>query len=99
MALSAQNSYADASEFGASLRQVGRGDAPVRSAKPESSIAQSARDRTVNIKAGGKTIVASFVPVVKYFIQKTTSNRLVVTKLRRSSGNITSGVAVVLCGG
>src|SRR6266849_6169180 len=50
MALSAEDRYADAGEFRDALRQVGRGDAPVRSAKPESSIAQSARDRTVNIK-------------------------------------------------
>src|SRR6266853_303364 len=50
MALSAEDRYADASEFRDALRQVGRGDAPVRSAKADPSIAQSARDRTLNIK-------------------------------------------------
>src|SRR6266481_1959391 len=70
MALNAEDRYADASEFRGALRQVGRGDAPVRSAKPESSIAQSAWDRTVNIKAGRNTLAASFDPFDSYSILK-----------------------------
>src|SRR5260221_6292933 len=83
MALSAEDRYADASEFRDALRQIGRGDAPVRSAKPESSIAQSARDRTVKIKAGRNTLAASFDPFDSYSILKPSATEWLVPKQSR----------------
>ncbi len=99
MALSAEDRYADASEFRDALRQVGRGDAPVRSAKPESSIAQSARDRTVKIKAGRKTLAASFDPFDSYSILKPSATDWLVPKQSRHAAVVAAVLAIVLTAG
>src|SRR6266481_9991529 len=98
MALNAEDRYADASEFRGALRQVGRGDAPVRSAKPESSIAQSAWDRTVNIKAGRNTLAASFDPFDSYSILKPSATWL-VPKQSRHAAVVAAVLAIVLTAG
>src|SRR6266436_7023913 len=99
MALSAEDRYADASEFRDALRQVGRGDAPVGSAKPESSIAQSAWDRTVNIKAGRKTLAASFDPFDSYSILKPSATDWLVPKQTRHAAVVAAVLAIVLTAG
>src|SRR5260221_719715 len=96
MALSAEDRYADASEFRDALRQVGRGDAPVRSAKPESSIAQSARDRTGKIKAGRNTLAASFDPFDSYSILKPSATEWLVPKQSRHAAVVAAVLAIGL---
>jgi serine/threonine protein kinase len=98
MALSAEDRYADASEFRGALRQVGRGDAPVRNARADASIAQSART-TVNIMAGRNALAASFDPFDSYSILKPSATGWLVPKQSRHAGVLATVLAIVLTAG
>jgi serine/threonine protein kinase len=90
MAVSAADRYADASEFRGALRQVGRGDAPVRKTIANHPFAESRADAR---------FVAKFDPFDSYSILKPGTTNWLVPKQGRHPGIVAAVLAIVLSAG
>jgi serine/threonine protein kinase len=99
MALSAEDRYADASEFRDALRQVGRGDAPARKTIANPSLRESRNDATLNTMVVAKAPGTSFDPFDSYSILKPNTTNWLVPKQGRHPGIVAAVLAIVLSAG
>src|SRR6202171_3950378 len=97
MALSAEDRYADASEFRGALRQVGRGDAPAGKAIANPS--NGGGDATFNKGVVKRASGASFDPFDSYSILKPVATNWLVPKQGRHPGVVAAVLAIVLTAG
>src|SRR5258706_1985397 len=95
MALNAEDRYANAGEFRDALRQVGRGNAPVRKTIANSSFAESRGDAIFVAKVPGSL----FDPFDSYSILKPSTTNWLVPKQGRHPGIIAAILALVLSAG